>query len=117
MAKYEVILVKYPNLEPPDNLWWTAVCPAMPGVVSDGLTQEEALLMIADCMALHLDEEPGEKPLVFDAEQTEYEKKVALVTYEERGGITELHRVEPRFMTDEEMRANPRFADLFDPVA
>ena len=57
MAKYEVILVQFPNLEPPDNLWWTSMCPAMPGTVSDGLTREEALLMIADCYGhLHLEE-------------------------------------------------------------
>ena len=116
MAQYEVVLVKYPGLEPPDNLWWTAVCPAMRGCVSDGQTIEEALTMIADAMASYLEEEPGWKPVVFDAEQTEYEKRVLLVEYEERGGKTEVHRVEPRFMTEEEMRNNPRFADLYDQV-
>ena len=45
--KYEVALVKYPELEPPDNLWWTVVCPTMRGCVSDGLTREEALAMVA----------------------------------------------------------------------
>ena len=59
MAKYEVVLVKYPNLDHPDNLWWTAVCLAMRGCVSDGQTREEALMMIADAMALYLEEEPG----------------------------------------------------------
>lgn len=116
MAKYEVVLVKYPELEPPDNLWWTAICPAMRGCVSDGLTREEALAMIADAMASYLEEEPGWKPVVFDAEQTGYEKRVVLAECHEEGGITELHWVEPRFMTEEEMRSNPRFAHLYDPV-
>ena len=116
MAKYEVVLIKYPELEPPDNPWWTAVCPAMRGCVSDGLTREEALAMIADAMASYLEEEPGWKPVVFDAEQTGYEKRVVLAECHEEGGITELHWVEPRFMTEEEMRSNPRFAHLYDPA-
>ena len=117
MAQYEVVLVKYPELEPPDNLWWTAVCPAMRGCVSDGQTREEALAMIADAMASYLEDEPGWKPAVFDAVQTEYEKKVTLAECHEEGGITELHWVQPRFMTEEEMRNNPRFAHLYAPVA
>ena len=116
MAQYEVILVKYPNAEHPDNLWWTAVCPAMQGCVSDGQTREEALMMIADAMAGHLEEEPGWKPVIFDAEQAAYEKKVALVDYEERGGTTEVYWVEPRFMTEEEIRNNPRFEGIVYPV-
>ena len=116
MAKYEVVLVKYPGLEPPDNLWWTADCLAMPGCVSDGLTREEALAMIADVMAMHLEPEPGWNAVVYDQERVEYEKRVALAECHEEGGITELHWVEPRFMTEEEMRSNPRFADLYDPA-
>ena len=116
MAKYEVVLVKYPELEPPDNLWWTAVCPAMPGCVSDGLTREEALAMIADVMAMHLEPEPGWKAVVYDRERVEYEKRVAFAEYQERGGKTELHWVEPRFMTEEEMRQNPRFEGMFSPA-
>ena len=108
MAKYEVILVQFPNLEPPDNLWWTSMCPAMPGTVSDGLTREEALLMIADCMALHLDEEPGEEPVVLVGEQEQVEKKKDLAWCHGYGGITEVHWVEPRFMTEEEMRKYDR---------
>ena len=117
MAKYEVILVKYPNLEPPDNLWWTAVCPAMRGCVSDGQTVEEALMMIADAMASHLEEEPGWVVTVLNEEQTRAEKEITLAECREEGGITEVHWVEPRFMTEEEMRSNPRFADLYDPVS
>ena len=116
MAKYEVILVKYPELEPPDNLWWTAVCLAMPGCVSDGQTREEALAMIADAMAGHLEDEPGWEVVVYDEERTEYEKRVALAEYQERGGRAELHWVEPRFMTEEEMRNNPRFEGIIFPV-
>ena len=118
MAKYEVILVKYPNLEPPDNLWWTAVCPAMPGAVSDGLTREEALLMAADSMATYLEEDSsGEKPVVLVGEPAQAAKGTALAWCREHNGIIELHWVEPRFMTEEEMRAIPRLADRFDPVA
>ncbi len=116
MAKYEVVLVKYPELEPPDNLWWTAVCLAMPGCVSDGLTREEALAMIADAMAMHLEPEPGWKVVVYDQERVEYEKRVVLAEYQERGGKAELHWVEPRFMTEEEMRQNPRFEGVFSPT-
>ena len=116
MAKYEVVLVKYPNADYPDNLWWTAICPAMRGCISDGQTREEARMMIADAMASHLEKGPGWKGVVFDEDQTEYEKKVSLIECEERGGKTEVHWVEPRFMTDEEIRNNPRFADLYDPV-
>ena len=116
MAKYEVVLVKYPNLDPPDNLWWTAACLAMRGCVSDGQTREEALLMIADAMELFL--EPGTcwKVVVLGDEQTQVVKETVLAECHEEGGITEIHWVEPRFMTEEEMRSNPRFADLFDPV-
>ena len=60
MAKYEVLLVKYPELERPDNLWWTAVCLAMRGCASDGQTREEALAMIADAMASYLEPAPGD---------------------------------------------------------
>ena len=116
MAKYEVVLVKYPNADYPDNLWWTAVCLAMRGCVSDGQTREEALMMIADAMALYLEPEPGWEAPLFDAEQTRVEKETMLAECHEEGGVTEIHWVEPRFMTEEEMRSNPRFADLFDPV-
>ncbi len=117
MAKYEVVLVKYPNAEYPDNLWWTAVCLAMRGCVSDGQTREEALTMIADAMALYLEEEPGRPPaVVLDPKQTEYEKKASLWDYQERGGVTEVHWIEPRFMTEEEIRSNPRFEGLVFPV-
>ena len=114
MAKYEVALVKYPELEPPDNLWWTAVCLAMPGCVSDGLTREGALAMIADAMASHLEELPDWHGEGFDAKRTRAEKEKIIVECHAEGGITELHWVEPRFMTEEEMRSNPRFADLYD---
>lgn len=117
MAKYEVVLVKYPELEPPDNLWWTAVCLAMRGCVSDGQTREEALAMIADAMASYLEPVPGWEVVVYDEERIKYEKKVALFEYQKRGGIAELHWVKPRFMTEEEMRNNPRFADMFSPSA
>jgi predicted RNase H-like HicB family nuclease len=108
MAKYEVALVKYPDIGYPDNLWWTAVCLAMRGCVSDGQTQEEALMMIADAMASYLEEGPGWKAKIFDAEQTQSEKEITLAESHEEGGITEIHWVEPRFMTEEEIRDNHR---------
>ena len=116
MAQYEVVLVKYPEAEYPDNLWWTAVCLSMRGCVSDGQTREEALMMIADAMAMFLEPEPGWEVVVYDEERTEYEKKVALFEYQKRGGQAELHWVEPRFMTEEEMRKNPRFEGIIFPV-
>ncbi len=117
MAQYEVVLVKYPDLEPPDNLWWTAICPAMQGCVSDGQTREEALMMIADAMAGHLEEEAGWNPVIFDPERTRAEKETTLAECLEEGGVTEIHWVEPRFMTDEEVRNNPRFEGIVFPVA
>ena len=116
MAKYEVVLVKYPDIGYPDNLWWTAVCLAMRGCVSDGLTREEALLMIADSMALFLEPSPNWVVAVLDAEQTRAEKAVVLEEHRQQGGVSEVHWVEPRFMTEEEIRNNPRFADIESPI-
>ncbi len=104
MAKYEVVLVKYPDAEYPDNLWWTVVCPAMRGCVSDGQTREEALMMIADAMALFLEPDPDWVVPLLDAAQTQAEKESTLAECQEEGGITEVHWVEPRFMTEEEIR-------------
>ena len=108
MEKYEVVLVKYPDFEYPDNLWWTAVCLAMRGCVSDGLTVEEALMMIADAMALYLEPIPDWVVPLLDAAQTQAEKESTLAECKEEGGITEVHWVEPRFMTEEEIRDNHR---------
>ena len=116
MAKHEVVLVKYPELEPPDNLWWTAVCLAMRGCVSDGLTREEALAMIADAMAMYLEPESGRRVVVLDEGQTRAEKENTLAECHAEGGVTEIHWVEPRFMTEEEMRNNPRFEGIVFPV-
>ena len=116
MAKYEVVLVKYPNADYPDNLWWTAVCPAMRGCVSDGQTREEALMMIADAMALYLEEEPGWEVVILDEEQARTEKDITLAEHREEGGVNELHWVEPRFMTEDEICNNPRFADIYDTI-
>jgi predicted RNase H-like HicB family nuclease len=104
MAKYEVVLVKYPDIGYPDNLWWTAVCLAMRGCVSDGQTREEALMMIADAMALFLEPDPDWVVPLLDAAQTQAEKESTLAECQEEGGITEVHWVEPRFMTEEEIR-------------
>ena len=91
MAKYEVVPVKYPELKPPDNLWWTAVCPAMRGCVSDGLTREEALSMIADAMAMYLEPEPGRQVVVLDEGHTRAEKENTLAECHAEGSVTEIH--------------------------
>ena len=109
MVKYEVVLAKYPNLDHPDNLWWTAICPTMRGCVSDGQTREEALLMIADAMALY--PEPGTSWEVVVLEGAQAEKETVLAECHEEGGVTEVHRVEPRFMTEEEIRRYDRHLD------
>ena len=111
MAKYEVVLVKYPNLAPPDNLWWTAVCPAMRGCVSDGQTREEALMMIADAMALYLEPGTSWEVVVLEGAPAQVEKETVLAECHEEGGVTEVHRVEPRFMTEEEIRRYDRHLD------
>lgn len=109
MAKYEAILVKYPY---PDNEWWTAVCPAMPGCVSDGKTRAEALQMIADAMALYLEPSPGWAVVVLDGEPAQQAKAATLADCHQDGGTTEVYQVEPRFMTEEEIRSNPRFEHI-----
>ena len=116
MAQYEAVLVKYPELEPPDNRWWTADCPARAGCVSNGLTREEAQAMIADAMASHLEEATDWHGEVFDAARTRAEKAKIIAECHTDGRITELHWVQPRFMTEEEMSNNPRFADLYGPA-
>ena len=107
MEKYEVVLVQYPSADYPDNLWWTAVCPSMRGCVSDGQTRDDALMMIADAMALYLEEDPGWKVVILDKGQAQAEQETMLAEYREEGGIAEIHRVEPRFMTEEEIRNRP----------
>ncbi len=37
--------------------------------------------------------------------------------YPEAGGVAQAHWVEPPFMAEEEMRSNPRFADVHSPTA
>ena len=117
MAKYEVILVKYPELESPDNLWWTALCPAMQGCVSDGQTREEALMMIADAMAGHLEEEPGWIGVVYDEDRTKAERDATIAECREEGGVTEIHWVEPRYMTEDEVRDNRHLESVESPIA
>lgn len=111
MAKYEAILVKYPY---PDDEWLTAICPAMPGCVSDGKTRAEALQMIADAMALYLEPSPGWETVILDGEPARREMAATLADCHQDGGATEVHLVEPRFMTEEEIRSNDRH---LEPVA
>ena len=110
MAQYEVVLVRYPY---PDDEWLTAVCPAMPGCVSDGQTRAEALQMIADAMALFLEPSPGWTLAVFEGERAQAEMAATLADCHRDGGVTEVHWVSPRFMTEEEIRNSSRH---FGPV-
>ncbi len=114
--KYEVVLVKYPELDPPDNLWWTAVCLAMPGCVSDGQTREEALAMIADAVALFLEPGTNWEVVVLDEAQTQAAKETVLAECHDEGGVTEIHWVEPRFMTDEEIRNSSHLDPIESPI-
>ena len=113
MAQYEVVLVRYPY---PDDEWLTAFCPAMPGCVSDGQTRAEALQMIADAMALFLEPSPGWTLSVLEGERAQAEKAATLADCHRDGGVTEVHWVSPRFMTEEEIRHNPRFEHIVEPV-
>ena len=111
MAHYEVVLVKYPY---PDDEWLTAICPVMPGCVSDGKTRAEALQMIADAMALFLEPSPGWEIAVLEGESARREKAATLADCHRDGGVTEGHCVEPRFMTEDEIRSNNRHLELVE---
>ena len=116
MTMYEVALIEYPNAEPPDNTWWTAVCFAMPGCVSDGPTREEALTMIADAMAVYLEPGPGWEVAILDEEQARIEKEATLTECRAEGGVTEIHWVEPQFMTEEAIHSNPHLEPAVSPI-
>ena len=105
--KYEVVLKQYPADEDMPNGYWTAICPSLPCCVTDGETRAEALAMIADAIDLWLvDDEP------LDATET-LRQKAATLLEAQRGGIAaETHLVEPQAMTNEELTAYPRFANL-----
>ena len=107
MMKYEVVLKQYPADEDMPNGYWTAICPSLPCCVTDGETRAEALAMIADAVDLWLvDDEP------LDATET-LRQKAATLLEAQRGGIAaETHLVEPQAMTNEELTAYPRFANL-----
>ena len=111
MAEYEVVLVRYPC---PDDECLTAVCPAMPGCVSDGQTRAEALQMIADAMALYLEPSPGWAAMVLERERARAEKAATIADCHRDGGVTEVHWVSPRFMTEEEIRNSSRHFALVE---
>jgi len=50
-------------LEPSEDGGYTAHCPSLPGCISEGETQEEALINIREAIELYL--EPVEDELVF----------------------------------------------------
>jgi predicted RNase H-like HicB family nuclease len=108
MAKYEVILKQYP---PDDGLpsgYWTAICPAVAGCVTDGETREEALGMVADAIDLCL-----EDALPLDDAKTQRERDATLREADEADVIAiEFHWVEPRAMTDEELASWPTSTHL-----
>lgn len=72
--------------------------------------------MIADAMALFLETSPGWEVVVLEGESARRAKAATLADCHQDGGVTEVHLVEPRFMTEEEIRSNPRFEHLTAPV-
>ena len=89
--------------------YWVAVCPALAGCVTDGETREEALAMVADAIDLCLEDD---EPL--DTIAAERQKSTTLREAEEEGEVIaiEIHIVEPKAMTDEELASWPTSAHL-----
>ena len=93
---YEVILIY-------SGVGYAAICPGIPGVVSQGTDQQDALAMIADAMAMGLMYPlPGDDHPVRRAELREKGKAriVELVAECERDGWKyEVHRVAPQLIS------------------
>ena len=93
---YEVILIY-------SGVGYAAICPGIPGAVSQGTDQEDALAMIADAMAMcRMYPLPGEDNPARQAELRELGKaKIAeLVAECERDGWQyELHQVTPQLIS------------------
>ncbi len=58
-TEYDILLVLDESVE----YRYAALCPSLPGCLSEGRTRDEAVAMIKDAAALYLaDFEPGEQP-------------------------------------------------------
>ena len=93
---YEVILIY-------SGVGYAAICPGIPGAVSQGTDQQDALAMIADAMAMcRLHPLPGEEKEARREELRELGKaKIAeLVSECERDGWKyEVHQVTPQLIS------------------
>ena len=93
---YDVILIY-------SGVGYAAICPGIPGAVSQGADQQDALAMIADAMAMcRLYPLPGEETAEQRAELLELGKaRIAeLVAECERDGwYYEVHEVTPQLIT------------------
>ena len=93
---YDVILIY-------SGVGYAALCPGIPGAVSQGVDQPDALAMIADAMAMcRMYPLPGEDDLARQAELRDLGKaKIAeLVAECERDGWQyELHQVTPQLIS------------------
>ena len=61
--------------------------------------------------ALYLEPGTSWEVVVLEGAQAQVEKETVLAECHEEGGVTEVHRVEPRFMTEEEIRRYDRHLD------
>ena len=93
---YEVILIY-------SGVGYAAICPGIPGAVSQGTDQEDALAMIADAMAMcRMHPLPGEEKASRREELRELGKaKIAELAAEcERDGWQyEVHQVSPQLIS------------------
>ena len=92
---YAVILID-------SGVGYAAICPGIPGVVSQGTDQEDALAMIADAMAMGLmyplpgDDDPARRDELREQGKARIEELVA--ECERDGWKYEVHRVAPQLM-------------------
>lgn len=93
---YEVILIY-------SGVGYAAICPGIPGVVSQGADQEDALAMIADAMAMgQMYPLPGDdlEPRRTELRELGKAKIAELVAECERDGWKyEVHRVAPQLIS------------------
>ena len=93
---YEVILIY-------SGMGYAAICPGIPGAVSQGTDQEDALAMIADAMAMgQMYQSPGDdvEPRPTELRELGKAKIAELVTECERDGWKyEVHRVAPQLLS------------------
>lgn len=92
---YEVILIY-------SGVGYAAICPGIPGVVSQGTDQEDALAMIADAMAMGLmyplpgDDEPARRTELRELGKAKIAELVAECKRD--GWQYEVHQVTPQLI-------------------